>query len=66
MVFVAGSGILGLSIGFNAVSSHGTCTAVFVVISAIIGFLFASIRTLGRISWIVWVGLTCILVAGEY
>ncbi|KAL4779251.1 transmembrane amino acid transporter protein-domain-containing protein [Aspergillus varians] len=53
-IFSAGSGILGLSIAFNAVSSHGTCTAVFVVCAAVIGFLFASIRTLGQISWIAW------------
>ncbi|KAL2842699.1 transmembrane amino acid transporter protein-domain-containing protein [Aspergillus pseudoustus] len=59
-IFVAGSGILGLSIGLNAVSSHGTCTAVFVVVAALAGFVLASIRTLGRISWIAWVGLSCI------
>ncbi|KAL4895345.1 transmembrane amino acid transporter protein-domain-containing protein [Aspergillus ambiguus] len=62
-IFVAGSGILGISIGLNAISSHGICTAWFVAISACIGFMFASVRTLGRISWIAWVGLTCILTA---
>ena len=60
-VFVAGSGILGLSISFNAMSAHGTCTAVFVVVSAIIGFLCGSIQTLGRISWLAWVGIVSIL-----
>ncbi|KAL3443725.1 transmembrane amino acid transporter protein-domain-containing protein [Aspergillus insuetus] len=63
MIFVSGSGILGMSIGLNAISSHGTCTAVFVVVCAALGFLFASIRTLSRISWVAWVGLACILVA---
>lgn len=63
-IFVAGSGILGLSIGLNAVSSHGTCTAVFVVVAALAGFVLASIRTLGRISWIAWVGLGCIVTSG--
>ncbi|CRK22476.1 hypothetical protein BN1723_002914 [Verticillium longisporum] len=43
-IFVAGSGMLGISIGLNAVSTHGTCTA-----------------TLGRISWLAWIGLICIL-----
>ena len=62
-IFVAGSGILGLSISFNAMSDHGTCTAVFVVVSAIIGFLLGSIQTLGRISWLAWVGVTSILAA---
>ncbi|CAK3789419.1 amino acid transporter [Lecanosticta acicola] len=60
-VFVAGSGMLGISIAFNALSSHGTCTAVFVAIAAMLGFLLASIRTLSKISWLAWIGLFCIL-----
>ncbi|KAJ5087340.1 hypothetical protein N7456_010956 [Penicillium angulare] len=62
-VFVAGSGILGISISLNAISSHGTCTAAFVAIAAIIGFCFSSIRTLGKISWIAWLGLASISTA---
>ncbi|KAJ5090863.1 hypothetical protein N7532_009547 [Penicillium argentinense] len=62
-IFVVGSGILGLSIGLNAVSKHGTCTAVFTAVAAIVGFAFSSVRTLGRITWLAWVGLPCILVA---
>ncbi|KAF5575972.1 neutral amino acid permease [Fusarium pseudocircinatum] len=62
-IFVAGSGMLGLSIGLNAVSLHGTCTAVFVAVAAICGFLLASVRTLGRISMLAWVGLVCIMTA---
>lgn len=61
--FVAGSGILGISIGLNAVSTHGTCTAVFVAIATVVSFVLGSIRTLGRISWLAWVGFTCILTA---
>lgn len=45
-------------------SSHGTCTAIFMVVAAITGFIFASIRTLGRISWLAWVGLICIISSG--
>ncbi|KAJ5747146.1 uncharacterized protein N7511_008842 [Penicillium nucicola] len=62
-IFVAGSGILGISISLNAISAHGTCTAAFVAIAAVIGFLLASVRTLGKISWIAWLGLVCILAA---
>ncbi|KAL4909135.1 hypothetical protein BDW74DRAFT_187465 [Aspergillus multicolor] len=62
-IFVAGSGILGMSISLNALSDHGTCTAVFVAVAAIAGFMLASVRTLGRISWIAWLGLVCILAA---
>ncbi|KAE8407775.1 transmembrane amino acid transporter protein-domain-containing protein [Aspergillus pseudonomiae] len=62
-IFNAASGILGISIGFNAVSTHALCTAIFVVIAAIPGFLFSSIRTLGKITWLAWIGLPCILTA---
>lgn len=62
---MSGSGILGISIGLNAVSTHGTCTAVFAAIAAILGFIFSSVRTLGRITWLAWIGLPCILTAGE-
>ncbi|KAB8079290.1 transmembrane amino acid transporter protein-domain-containing protein [Aspergillus leporis] len=62
-IFVSGSGILGISIGLNAVSTHGICTAIFMVVAAILGFACSSIRTLGRITWLAWVGLPCILTA---
>ncbi|KAM0424569.1 hypothetical protein ACHAPT_010287 [Fusarium lateritium] len=62
-IFVAGSGMLGISIALNAVSTHGACTAVFVAVAAIIGFGLASIQTLGRISWLAWLGLICLLTA---
>ncbi|KAF5720599.1 neutral amino acid permease [Fusarium mundagurra] len=63
IAFCLCSGMLGLSIGLNAVSLHGTCTAVFVAVAAICGFLLASVRTLGRISMLAWVGLVCIMTA---
>ncbi|KAE8377137.1 transmembrane amino acid transporter protein-domain-containing protein [Aspergillus bertholletiae] len=62
-IFNAGSGILGISIGLNAVSTHALCTAIFVVIATIPGFLLSSIRTLGKITWLAWMGLPCILTA---
>lgn len=55
--------MLGTSIGLNSLSLHGTCTAVFVAVAAIIGFIFASVRTLGRVSWLAWVGTACVLVS---
>ncbi|KAJ5357873.1 transmembrane amino acid transporter protein-domain-containing protein [Penicillium brevicompactum] len=60
-IFVVGSGMLSFSIALNAVSGHGTCTAVFVVVAAITTFCLASIRTLGRMSWVAWGGLISIL-----
>ncbi|KAJ5958229.1 Amino acid transporter transmembrane [Penicillium vulpinum] len=62
-IFVAGSGMLGLSIALNSVSTHATCTAVYVAVAAVAGITFASIRTLGKISWLAWIGLVCILIA---
>ncbi|KAJ5902871.1 hypothetical protein N7495_003399 [Penicillium taxi] len=61
--FCAGSGMLGLSIGLNAVSDHITCTAVWVAVSFVCAAILSSIQTLGRISWLAWVGLFCILTA---
>lgn len=64
-LFVSGSAMLGVSIGFNAVSTHGICTAGFVAIAAAIGLAFASVRTLGRMSWLAWIGTVCVMVSSE-
>lgn len=58
--------MLGLSIGLNAVSNHGACTAVFVAVAAVLGFVLSSIRTLGRMSWLAWVGVISIMISGEW
>ncbi|EME77359.1 uncharacterized protein MYCFIDRAFT_42408 [Pseudocercospora fijiensis CIRAD86] len=62
-IFLSGSAMLGISIGFNSLSLHGACTAIFVAVAAIIGWTFGSIQTLGRVSWIAWVGVAGILTA---
>lgn len=64
-IFVSASGILGISIGLNSVSTHGLCTAVFAVIAAILGLATASIRTLGRVTWLAWIGLPSVIISGE-
>lgn len=58
-----GSAIVGLSTALNAISLHGTCTAVFVAVMAVAIYPFASLRTLGGVKWIGWVGLISILSA---
>lgn len=63
---VAGSGMISTSIALNAVSAHGTCSAVFTAVAAICTFLLASIRTLNKISWLAWIGTASILIASEY
>lgn len=58
--------MLSVSIALNALSTHATCTAVFVAVAAIIAFIFSSIQTLGRITWLAWVGVTAIITASKY
>lgn len=64
-IFVAGSGMLSISIALNSLSTHGACTAIFVAVAALAGFGLGSIRTLGKISWIAWVGLAGILTSSK-
>ncbi|CAD0105777.1 unnamed protein product [Aureobasidium uvarum] len=61
VAYVLWSGMLSISIALNALSTHGACTAVFVAVAAIIGFIFCSIQTLGRITWLAWVGVIAII-----
>ncbi|BEJ12344.1 hypothetical protein CspHIS471_0208040 [Cutaneotrichosporon sp. HIS471] len=67
MIFVSASGILAIATALNAVSStathHGACTAIFIAVAAVCGFLLAQVRTLGKISWIGWIGLVSIMAA---
>ncbi|GAA6039368.1 hypothetical protein JCM8097_002819 [Rhodosporidiobolus ruineniae] len=63
MVMVSGSSFITISTALNAVSSHGTCTAVFVTVAAIVTFLVSSLRRLEEIRWVTWVGLASILTA---
>lgn len=64
-IFSGGSLMLGTSIGLNAVSEHGTCTAIFVAVGAVLTFLTASVRTLNRMTWLAWIGVVSIIVAGK-
>ncbi|CED85509.1 Amino acid transporters [Phaffia rhodozyma] len=61
--FSAASGILATSIALNAISDHGTCTIVFVVVAAVVIGLGASPRTFKQISWLGYVGICSILPA---
>ncbi|KAE8329581.1 transmembrane amino acid transporter protein-domain-containing protein [Aspergillus sergii] len=63
LTFVAASGILGISIALNAISTHGACTAIFVAVATIGVFCLAIVRTLSRVTVIAWGGLACILIA---
>ncbi|KAF4876323.1 N amino acid transport system protein [Colletotrichum siamense] len=62
-MLTAGASFIGLSTCLNALSEHGACTAIFVAVASVIGFVVGSIQTLGRISWLAWVGFSSILSA---
>ena len=55
--------MLGIATALNAISSHATCTAVFVAVAAVVGFSLGSIQTLERVSWLAWVGIVSIITA---
>ncbi|TXT10864.1 hypothetical protein VHUM_02369 [Vanrija humicola] len=62
-VGVAGAAMVAISIAFNAITDHATCTVVWVVIAAVVAAAAGSIQTLNRISWISWVGVIGIFTA---
>ncbi|EFZ02428.2 Amino acid transporter, transmembrane [Metarhizium robertsii ARSEF 23] len=63
LTFASAAAMIGISVAFNALSTHGACTAVFVAVAAVFGFTFASIQTLGKISALAWIGVTSIVIA---
>lgn len=63
MIFLAGSGFVAISIAFNAVTVHGTCTVAWVVVAMVGTFAFASIQTLNRISILGLIGFVSVMAA---
>jgi len=63
MIFLAGSGFVAISIAFNAVSTHATCTVVWVVIAAVGTFALASIQTLNKVGIVSWIGFVSVMAA---
>jgi amino acid permease len=64
-ICIAGSGMLGISIALNTLSTHATCTAVYVAVACIVAFITASVRTLDRVSWLAWIGLVTLVSASQ-
>lgn len=63
MITMVSSAIVSVSTALNAVSTHGACTAVFIVVAAIIGLVLGSIRTLDKVSIVGWAGLLSLAAA---
>ncbi|CAL3969469.1 unnamed protein product [Diplocarpon coronariae] len=62
-VLCAGSGILGVSIGINALSSHAACTVWWAFIATIVVAATASVRKFRHIGWLTWAGFISIFLA---
>lgn len=57
--------MLSISISLNALSHHGTCTAVYTAVAFVAVMVVSSTRTLGRISWLAMIGVAAIITAGK-
>lgn len=62
-VLISAGGIVTTATAFNALSDHGTCTAVFSLVSAIMITLCSSIRTFSRLGWLTWFGFLTFFLA---
>lgn len=51
-VLCSGSGIVGLAVGFNALSEHATCTVWFSFVAFILIVACASVRKFEKIGWL--------------
>jgi hypothetical protein len=62
-VLCAGSGILGVSIALNTLSTHATCSVWFSFVATVVVIMAASVRTFHKIGWLTWVGFASVFVA---
>lgn len=62
-VLVSGSGILGVSIALNALSTHAACTVWWSFIATVVVVVVASIRTFQNIGWLTWAGFASLFTA---
>ena len=62
-IAISAAGLLGTQIALNTVSERGTCALVFIIVPAVVVFIFASIQTLNKISILGWIGLVSVFAA---
>ncbi|KAE9380759.1 putative N amino acid transport system protein [Stipitochalara longipes BDJ] len=62
-VLCAGSGILGVSVGLNALSTHAACTVWWSFIATVVVTAAASVRKFHQIGWLTWAGFISIFIA---
>lgn len=51
-VLCAGSGIVGLSVGFNALSEHAACTVAWACVAYVLVVGCASVRKFEKVGWL--------------
>ncbi|TIB67123.1 hypothetical protein E3Q22_01552 [Wallemia mellicola] len=61
IAFVLGAQLLSISIAFNAITAHGTCTVVFTFVGLVLITIIGSFRTYRMLSWLAWAGVVSIL-----
>ncbi|KAF5026937.1 hypothetical protein F66182_967 [Fusarium sp. NRRL 66182] len=62
-IICAASGVVGISVGLNALSEHAICTTWFSVIAMVLVAMIAGVRKFEKIAWFTWVGFLSIFVA---
>ncbi|RMY02963.1 hypothetical protein D0868_07707 [Hortaea werneckii] len=62
-VLCSGSGIVGVSIGLNALSTHAACTVWWAFLATMVVSGTASVRKFHQIGWLTWAGFISIFAA---
>ncbi|RVX74994.1 hypothetical protein B0A52_01271 [Exophiala mesophila] len=62
-VIATGSGIVGVSVGLNALSHHAACTVWWAFLATVLVMAFASFRRFHQIGWLSWAGFWSIFIA---
>ncbi|KXS96035.1 hypothetical protein AC578_2276 [Pseudocercospora eumusae] len=62
-VLCSGSGIIGVSVGLNALSRHAACTVWWAFLATCVVCATASVRKFHQIGWLTWAGFLSIFVA---
>lgn len=62
-VLIVAAGDVSIATAFNALSTHGACTAVFTLVAALLVTGFSSLRTFAKLGWLTWFGFATFVVA---
>jgi len=60
-IFCTGSGLVAISIAFNALSEHGACSVAFTFVGTILTVMFSCIRTWAKMTWLMSIGFISVM-----